>query len=263
MRYQFLNKNRKNFFDFVMLKAIARLRMEMSRYYLSFLWWILEPTLTMMVFYFVFGVFLQRGAPDFAVFLLVGLMPWNWFAKSIERTAGSILDGANLMVLVNIPKTIFPLERLIEEAIKQMIVFAILLAFLLVYYGGGTLTWVALPVIMLIQAVVIVGTAFLFSAVVPFFPDLRFIINTGVRLLFFCSGIFYDINQFVSDEHLGIVYANPMAGILDAYRSILMYDTWPDWIYLSKVFFCGTLLLTGSTGLISSLNYVYPKICQR
>ena len=256
-------KRCRNFFDLVLFKAIARLRKEMSKYYLNFLWWIFEPILMMMVFYFVFGVFMHRGTHDFIAFLLIGLVPWNWFSKSVEGSANSILDGAGLMLLVNIHKTFFPLEHLLQDAIKQMIVFTILLVFLFFYLGGCGITWTILPLIIIIQTVLNVAVSFLFAAAVPFFPDLRFIISTGVRLMFFGSGIFYDVERFVSSKYQSILYLNPMAGIIKAYRDILLYDKWPDWTYLMKVFFGGFMLLIFAVWLISSLNYVYPKVCQR
>lgn len=253
----------RNFFDLVLFKAIARLRKEMARYHLNFLWWIFEPVLMMSVFYIVFGVFLQRGTQDFVPFLFIGLVPWNWFSKSVEGSANSILDGAGLMLLVNIHKTFFPLEHLLQDAIKQMIVFAILLVFLFFYLGGCGITWAVFPAIIVIQVVVNVSVSLLFAAIVPFFPDLRFIISTGVRLMFFGSGIFYDVEHFVSSKYQSVLYLNPMAGIIKAYRDILLYDKWPDWIYLLKVASCGFMLLAFSVWLISSLNYVYPKVCQR
>lgn len=247
----------------LLFKTSANLRTEVSRYYLNYLWWIIDPVLTMATFYVVFGIFLNRGIPHFVAFLLIGLTAWNWFARSVQHSANSILQGRGLMMQVDIPKIFFPLEIFLRDTFKHLFVVVLLLVFLVFYPTPVSETWVALPVLMIAQAALILSISIICAMVVPFVQDLSFVIGTGIQLMFFGSGIFYRIEDVVLPEHQHILYLNPMAGLLKEYRNVLMYSTWPDWVYIGKIFLVSCLLLVFAVYMLRKLDYIYPRISQQ
>ena len=244
-------------------KTSANLRTEVSQYYLNYLWWVLEPILTMAIFYVVFGVFLNRGTEHYVAFLLCGLTAWNWFARSIEHASRSIYQSRGLILQVNLSKIFFPLEVFLRDGFKHLFVLSLLLAFLVFYPTPVSVTWLALPVLLFVQALLILGISILCAALVPFLPDLSFIISTGLHLMFFGSGIFFRIEDVVLPEHQFLMYLNPMAGLLKAYRDVLIYASWPDWYYLAKVSIIAIILLAGAVWLTRKLDYIYPRVCQQ
>jgi lipopolysaccharide transport system permease protein len=252
-----------NFFELVAAKAYANLRVEVSRYYLNYLWWLIEPILSMLVFYVVFGIFLNRGTPNYVGFLLIGLVHWQWFSNGVIQSANSILSNKGLMMQVDIPKIFFPLEIILRGTFKHIFVTVILLLFLLFYPIPVAVTWLALPVLFVIQALYVLSIGVICAAIVPFLPDLQFVISTIIRLAVYASGIFFDINAVVKPEHRYIMYLNPIAGLVKNYREILMYGNWPDWLYLGYIALAGVLLLFLAILLLKSLDHVYPRICQR
>lgn len=253
----------RQFFDLLIFKTIASLKSEVARYYLNYLWWIFEPLLTMSVFYLIFGILLQRGTKHFAAFLMCGVIPWNWFNRSVNNAAGSIQEAWSLMLQVSIPKVFFPLAVFLRDAFKQLFAVILLLVFLLFYPIPVYVTWVCLPVILLVQGILVLGASILCAAIVPFLPDLRFIINTGLSLMFFGSGVFFDAEAIVLPEHRTILYAvNPMAGLLQAYRDILISGDWPDWAYLGYVLVFSSILLAAAVWLVRHFDAVYPRVSQ-
>jgi len=246
-----------------MFKAGADLRVEVSRYYLNYLWWILEPIFTMGVFYFVFALLLNQGASNFVAFLLVGLGFWNWFGNTVNNAVGSILNGRALMLQVDIPKIFFPLGVVLQDLFKQVFVVALLLVFLLFYPTPTSITWIALPVLMLVQALLVTASAILASMVVPFVPDLKYVIGTILNLMMFASGIFFDIDDVVQPKYQFIMYLNPMAGLIKNYRKVLMQAQWPDWEYLVRVSLVGLTMLFLAFFLLKRLDRLYPRICQQ
>lgn len=253
----------KTFFDLLIYKTEANLRTEVSRYYLNYLWWVIEPVLTMGVFYIVFGIFLDRGTDHFVGFLLTGLTFWFWFNRTVNNASFSIMGGQGLMQQVDIQKVFFPLEVVLRDCFKLLFSLSLLLVFLVFYPTPVSVTWLALPLLMAVQLVLITGCAIFCAAIVPFVPDLKFIIATTLHLMFFGSGVFYSIESVVLPEHRHIMYLNPMAGLLKAYREILIYDAWPDWFYLAKVFIFALVLLGCSLWLVFRLDHVYPRVCQQ
>ena len=75
---------------------------------LGFLWSLANPLLLILVYSFVFGHILRGGPPNFAYFLMVGILPWNFFAQSLMMSTGSILDNGNLIRKVALPMEVFP-----------------------------------------------------------------------------------------------------------------------------------------------------------
>ena len=251
----------RNFWDLILFKTGANLKAEVSRDYLNFLWWLIDPILTMMVFYLVFGIFLQRGGDHFIAVLLCGITFWNWFARSVTNSLQSIMQGKDLMHQVAISKIFFPLEVIFLDSFKQLFVVPLLLTFLFFYETPVSLTWIVLPVLMFIQFILIAGSAILAAAIIPFIPDLRFVVISVLQLVFFASGVFWDIDKIILPKHQFYIYANPIAGLLKNYRDILLYNTWPDWIYLLKVFLFASILLVFACWMVRRLENIYPRIC--
>ena len=78
-------------------KSKLNLKSEAAINYLSYTWWIIEPVIHMLCYYLVFELLLNRGGPGFVYFLLTGLVPWLWFAKTINQGSNSLIGGSNLM----------------------------------------------------------------------------------------------------------------------------------------------------------------------
>lgn len=248
----------RHYIELIWFKACADLRAEASRAYLGMIWWVLEPVLYMVVFYVVFGVLLQRGGEDFIAFLLCGLVTWRWFGGSIVRGANSIPGNARLTSQVYLPKYLFPAIVVTTNTIKFLIVFALLLLYLGIAGVDWGWAWTALPLVLAVQLLFVTACAALLAAVVPFIPDLMALIDKGLALMFFMSGIFYDINRF--PESVRVYFQlNPMAVLIENYRAVLLHDAWPDWQDLALVLLVSLLGLSAALYLLVRFDRVYPK----
>lgn len=248
-----------DFIGLILEKTRLNLRSEAAKTYLSYGWWVIEPMLYMLAFYLVFGVLLDRGTEDFVVFLLCGLIPWLWFAKSVNNATSSILTARGLILQISLPKIFFPAVSVTQDAIKQLIVFSLLIIFLLVYGVEVKLTWLAVGPIVVVEFMLIVSCAFIAAAITPFLPDFRFIVGTGIQLLMFASGVFYSF-EVIRPEHRDLFFLNPMASLLTSYRSALLYGSWPDWSVLIWVFVGSLVVLTFTIGLVLRLDGLYPRL---
>ncbi len=117
-----------------LMNTMARmaLRAEAARFYLGYVWWIVEPLLYVAVFYVVFDVILESQRADFLMFLMVGKLSFIWFSKSVTQASNSIVNSAGLIGKVNVPKTLFPMAVIQEGLYRQAAVFALLLIVLLI-----------------------------------------------------------------------------------------------------------------------------------
>ncbi len=248
-----------HYIQLITVKVKANLQAEASKNYLSYLWWILEPLLQMGVFYIVFGLLLQRGTEDFVVYLLTGLIPWLWFSRSISNSMFSIVQGKGLMMQVHLPKFIFPTIVICQDLVKQTVVMSLLLLFLVFYGITPSITWIALPALMVVEILFIASCAFIVAATVPFLRDLSYLIKTGLMMLMFCSGVFYSVDN-IPIQYQDLFFLNPIALLLKNYRNILLYNTWPEWSFLTVL--TGLILLTLllERSIIRRFEYIYPRV---
>lgn len=210
------------------LKLLFNLKAEVARFYLNYLWWVLEPLLLVAVFYLVFEIYLDRGGENFLVFLLLGKIPYLWFAKSVNNSARSIPEGRGLIHQMAIPKPFFPLLVVAQDLVKQIVVLVTLLVILSANGFLPDVHWLALPLVVLVQLSLVVAVALLVSAIVPVVPDFQYIVHTGMIMLMFASGIFYDY-RFALDPALQQYFLlNPLAVLIEAYRDVLMRSAWPE-----------------------------------
>lgn len=251
------------FFDLLLYKTRANLRSEISRLYLNYLWWALEPLFSMIVFYIVFGIFMNSSTPNFALFLLIGTTQWQWFSTTIEHMASSIYNSGPIMQQVKIPKIFFPLEVFLQDSFKHLFVITLMGIFIAFYPVPLTAAWISLPLIFLIQGILIIGLGMLCAALVPFLPDFRLILTTILNILFFISGIFFDVDMFVLPKHRAIMFANPMAGIIREYRRIILDGVWPDFQYLANVSLFAVVLLICGWLVLKRNDRLYPRLTKQ
>jgi len=210
------------------IQARMSLKCEASRYFLGYLWWLLEPILYVMVFYLVFGVLLDSQGMEFIVFLMCGKLPFVWFSKTVIKASGSILDHVGLIGLTDLPKAMFPLMVAHEGLYKQVAVFALLAV---VTLGAGyqpTLAWLWLFPLVAANYLMIVAISLAAAFMVPLFRDLVMMITLGMTLLLFVSGVFWDPRALDPAVMELIFIINPLAFFLDAYRQVMMHGLAPD-----------------------------------
>lgn len=247
--------------DFIIYKFWADLRSEARRFYISYIWWFLDPILYMLVFYLVFGILLSRQRPDFVPFLLIGLASWRWFGTSVQHAAASILQAKGLMLQTYIPKAVFPAIVILTDIFKFILIFFVLLIFLWSYGFGVDYYYLALPIVIATQLSFILFIGFSCSVVVPFLPDLNFLIGHVIHLMFFVSGVFFGIDAI--PEKLRIIFLlNPMARILQSYREILMYKTWPDMRMLLIISAISLVGCACALMLLRRFDRVYPRVIE-
>lgn len=247
------------YLDLILFRAYAGLRAESSRNYLSFAWWILDPILSMGTYYLVFQVLFTGNRKDYVPFLLIGLVIWQWFANSLNHCTNSILYGGPLMNHTSLPAAIFPGTVLVMDTTKFLLVFSLLIVFLLGYGYTINVYWSFIPILLAIQLLLIIGCAFLVAAIVPFVPDIKFLVEALLQLMLFVSGVFYS-GEIVPESFQYYFYLNPIVVLIDSYRKIFMYNLIPNLEQILYVLILALLLFIASNWLLTKLERAYPKL---
>ncbi len=231
---------------------------------MGFAWAVLEPLIMMLVLTFVFSVVLQLrfdeigagGGPGYdAVFILTGLIAWQFLATSLTSATTSLVDNRNLITKVNFPREVIPLATIGVAVVNFAIGSALLLALYLILVGGFPgpgLLWVV-P-IFLIQLAIVAGLSLLCSTFNASFRDVSYMVNAALLFGFYATPIFYQtslVRDALTDRGLEAFYPmyflNPMAGLIMAYRQTLFDGRFPDLIYLAWPAVCAVGVLALGT----------------
>lgn len=247
------------YIELVFYRAWADLRAEAARTYAGYIWWIIDPMLQMAVYYVIFGIVFGRGTADYVPFLLVGLVPWRWLHTTLMEGSNAILLGRSLVRQVYLPKIILPSVSLITNTAKFAVVFLFLLCFLWASGYEVTVTYLALPVLLLVELIFITACTYLFAAIAPFLPDIRILLDNGLRIALFVSGVFF-AGAIVPESFRFYFYLNPMATLLESFRAVLLHAQWPEWTWVGGVAAGSLAALWFSAALIVRNEHVYPKL---
>lgn len=224
----------QRWFPLIVFQTYANMRLEALKGYLGILWLVLEPLLYLGVLYVVFGHFLRSGGEQFVGFLLCGVIPYRWFDNTIRTGSGSIASNIPLLQQTYIPKFVMPCVSVSVAAIKFLVPLSLWLLFLLALGVEPNKTWVSLPIVIAIQFLFQAALSGILALLVPFYPDMRILINNGLLFLMFLSGVFFNPWNLAHSIRYVVLF-NPLALLIDSYRATLLRDQWPDFLGLAVV----------------------------
>ncbi|MCJ1881950.1 ABC transporter permease [Pseudomonas nitroreducens] len=207
-------------------RARLGLKSESTRTRLGLAWWVLEPLIMLGIYYMVFGQLLRIPVEDYAVFLIIGVTFWTWFSKSVLNCTDAIYEKKFILEHCTVDPLIFPLTSIFKDVVKESVVVALLLVLLCALGLRPTLVWLYLPLIAFVQLIITAGIGVFVAGLIPFMPDLRILISTGMQFLMFASGIFYT-KDIVPGQFHTLFELNPLASLVNLYREVLMYDRAP------------------------------------
>lgn len=198
---------------------------------LGFLWSLLNPLLMMTVYTVVFTKILPSTISHFEVYVLSGLLPWNWCARSLPACATSLVDNSAIIGKVYFPRVLLPVAVVLAEATHFLLALPSLFLLMLIFQVPFT-PWIAyLPILFLIQAVLLVGLGLFLAALNAIVRDVGVILEALLLAWFFLTPIFYDIRQAYPDAAGWVYRANPMASIVTQYHTILIDHAAPSLLF--------------------------------
>lgn len=242
-----------DYIKLVDVNARMTLKSEASRFYLSFLWWIFEPLMVVLGFYFVFNYLLQRGQENYLLFLLCAKVPFVWFSKAVTSASGSILGQKGIISQLNIAKAIFPYSAVQVSLYKEIPVLCLLLLTCFAFGFYPTQQWLWLIPLILVEYLIIVAISLLAALVICYVEDIRILINMVMLLLMFSSGIFFDVASLSPTIGDYLLTYNPIAFMCDSFRLILMNKGMYE---LNHLLLLGVIFST----LIVAMHLIYHRL---
>ncbi|MCF6158756.1 MAG: ABC transporter permease [wastewater metagenome] len=239
------------YFDLIyhLVKCDFSLRYKGSTF--GVLWSIMLPLAQLLVLVFVFKKVIPLDIDAYPAFVFSALLPWTWFSSSLNTASRLFINNRGLLWRPNFS----PVNLIIVNTLSNLLIYLIVMPILfgvLIFYGRAiTLTILILPLLIVIQGIFIVGLGLIIATLNVFYRDVEHIVNVFLMLLFYLTPVFY-WSQDISKDYYILYKINPVAVLIQSYRSIFFYSTYPDW---------SSLLLLGiaSIAMFGLSYFVYNR----
>jgi len=203
----------------------------------GWLWGVVHPLVMLASWVFVFQICLKiqmpEGVRNYPVFLFAGFLPWMLFQETVTRSAGSLVEHANLITRTVFPSEVVPVSIFLSSLIHHLIGVTLAAAAAAVVFRGfnpkGLVLGLALlPVYMLAIGFLSVGVGWIVSSLHVYLRDTGQVLSVAMTLWFWLTPIMITEQQIPPRFHLLVAW-NPMAFVVRAYRERLLSATWPHW----------------------------------
>lgn len=208
--------------SYQLAKANFKLRNEGS--YLGLFWYLLEPFLLFVVILGLRAIFTGGGTEDYPLYLLSGLIMFNFFSGTTSKATNFIIGSGNLIKQVKINQEVVVISEVIEASFSHFFEFILFIGFILFY--GGSIIWVLFyPLIFLFYYLFILGFSFLLATLGVYINDLNNVWKVIMRILFFFTPLFYLIDKGSLIYKINLF--NPVFYFIDISRSLMVYHKFP------------------------------------
>ncbi len=235
---------------------------------LGFFWSLVFPAVNLVVYMFVFRIVLnvrwgdRMGPVEVGLLLLVGIVVWQAFAEGVARMTNTLVENRNLIQKVVFPAEVLPIHLTLSSMTNMLIGVAVALLGLgyVVYSGqaesvgdpamrhlGVGLSLVCLPLLILIQAVLMLGVGSFLAAFNLILRDTHHVIGVILMVWMFGTPIVYPAFAVERTKFAWVLAVNPIHWMIESYRDVLLYGSWPKPEYLAA--FAGVSVLVLFLGM--------------
>lgn len=242
---------------------------------LGWTWSLLNPLAATLTYTVVFGVFMrvrppvgEGGLENYALFLLCGLLPWTFFASTVQGGQNVLIDQSGLIKKTYFPRRLLLLSHVTSTFVTFVIEMTVLLVIFLAF---GVNAWRWIPVVlvlMLVLALFGLGLALALSAITVYFRDVPHFVAILFQIWLYATPIIYPITLvtdassatwYGSDLAQRIYLANPMVSFVEPFRDMLYMGQWPEWHYVLTAAVWAVVALIGGNLVFRRLE---PRLAE-
>ena len=198
---------------------------------IGWIWGLIHPLVLLVVWTFVFQYCLNQkppaGVASYPLFIFAGMLPWLLFSDTVQRSASSLLDQANLITKTVFPAEIVPVSVFLSSLVSHLLALVLMIAAGLVIAKQASILLILLPVYMVLIGLLGVGLGWIFASLHVYLRDTAQMLSVLLTFWFWLTPIMLTEDQFPKWAPRFLLTANPMLYGVRAYRSLLLTTQWP------------------------------------
>jgi len=216
--------------DFMSSMAVYRLRAQVEENRLGWLWFVIKPILDALIYGAIFGIIQGNSKPpDYVAYVVTGVFLFNFFQNAFADGAQSIVSARILVQTLAFPRITLPLARVLQELYSSLPAIALLPFILMIRGHMPSLQWLLIIPLLALFTLFNAGMALIAARVTVHLRDLSQLIPTISRLLFYTSGVLFDVNK-IFEYHTWVITLynfNPLYQVLCVARGVMMGTAYP------------------------------------
>ncbi|MDD2888660.1 MAG: ABC transporter permease [Aliarcobacter sp.] len=196
--------------------------------YLGIAWAFLQPTFTILIFWFVFQVGFKSQPIDnfpFILWLIAGMIPWFFFADALSNGTNSIIENSYLVKKVVFRVSILPIVKISSALYIHLFFIAFMLGMFLFYGYSFEIYWLQIVYYMFATIILVLGLSWITSSLVVFLRDIGQFVSMCIQFGFWLTPVFWSI-KMVPEKYIWVIELNPLVYIINGYRDSLIYHKW-------------------------------------
>jgi lipopolysaccharide transport system permease protein len=199
---------------------------------LGYFWSLLEPLIMFIILYIVFSNLMKVQVEYYQLFLLLGIIMWNFFVKATNLGLNAIVGKPSLIQRVYFPRDVLVISGVITAMLQSLFESLVFIIFMIYFAIPMTWTLIYLPYILTIYFILALGVALAISALNVYYRDIQFIWIVVLQAGFFITPILYPLSIFPPSLQ-AIFRLNPIAQIIVTARDVILYSVPPYWVSLA------------------------------
>lgn len=235
----------KKYMGYAVHSARADLRTEVANSYLDWLWWMIEPVCTMLIYTLIFGIVFRASEDYFPVFVFIGITMWSFFSRSISGSVNTIRMNKGIITKIYMPKYILLFAKMLVNGFKMLVSFGVVGIMMIIFKVVPTAYILYAVPVLIVLFLLTLGIGMIMMHYGVYVSDLGYITGIVLNMMMYTTGTFYSIaSRFPKPFGDLLERYNPVAFLIASMRKALLYGQAPSW---------GLLLFWGfvSLGLIA------------
>ncbi len=251
----------RKYWRFAVYAAKSDLQDEVANSYLNWIWWILEPLSSMLIYVLIFGVVFQNDELYFPIFVFIGITMWDYFNRCLTSSVNLIRNNQHIISRVYIPKYILLIQRMLVLAFKMLICWAIVAGMMVIYKVPVGINLIYMIPDLAVFFVFCFACSLYFLHFGVYVNDLSRLLAIALNLMFYMTGIFFNIQKgFPAPFGYMFQRINPVAYLIFCLRKSLLYNETSSLVMLGVWLIISLLLAAGGIWLVRKNENSYVKM---
>jgi lipopolysaccharide transport system permease protein len=213
------------YLDLALVLTRKEMKVRYKNYVLGYVWSIANPLAYALVFYIAFHVIMKIQIEQYALFLIAGLFPWQWFSNSVTVSPSTFLGNASLIKKIAFPRSILVLAVVLQDGLHFLISIPVILGFVVAYGGRPSATWLwAIPVLFIAELLLTLGTALFLATVNLFFRDIERLVAVLMVFVFYFTPVLYS-EHMIPAAYAPLLKFHPVAPLVISWRNLFLSNS--------------------------------------